>query len=165
MSLGFTVVAEGPHHMRYMYSSLNTLASSLAPTYTKEGYMSGNIHKLTIGNYVNELYGIITGFTYDIDNESPWEIGGEMNIDGSSYDNKQLPMFIKVTGFKFTPIHNFRPGYKAGQFINMGNPELPKISGQVKALEYDYIQTTSDYSEPPSPDDDNFIWNSSWENP
>jgi hypothetical protein len=165
MSLGFTVVAEGPHHMRYMYSSLNTLASSLAPTYTKEGYMSVNIHKLTIGNYVNELYGIITGFTYDIDNESPWEIGGEMNIDGSSYDNKQLPMFIKVTGFKFTPIHNFRPGYKAGQFINMGNPELPKISGQVKALEYDYIQTTSDYSEPPSPDDDNFIWNSSWENP
>ena len=101
MSLGFTVVAEGPHHLEEMYTRLNQLASSLAPTYTTSGYMTGNIHKLTIGNYINNQYGIITGFTYDIDNESPWEIN----------KNSQLPHIIKVTGFKFTPIHDFRPEY------------------------------------------------------
>jgi hypothetical protein len=105
MSLGFTVVAEGPHHLEEMYTRLNQLASSLAPTYTTSGYMTGNIHKLTIGNYINNQYGIITGFTYDIDNESPWEIN----------KNSQLPHIIKVTGFKFTPIHDFRPEYNTSK--------------------------------------------------
>lgn len=143
ISLGFTVAAEGPHNMKDMYNSLNKLASSLAPTYVGGEYMAGNIHKLTIGNYIHELYGIITGFTYDIDNESPWEIGnryGKNSDKLSYYYNKQLPMFIKVTGFKFTPIHNFRPEYLDNhKFIDMGSPEIPNISGQVKALDYDAI--------------------------
>jgi len=118
ISLGFTVVAEGDHHLVDMYNHLNTLASSLAPSYVGNGYMAGNIHKLTIGNYINGQYGIITGLTYDIDNESPWE------IDGS-----QLPHFIKVTGFKFTPIHNFRPEYVTGNahdYINQSTPSPKK---------------------------------------
>jgi len=102
ISLGFTVVAEGVHHRDKMYSHLNQLASSLAPTYTAQGYMAGNIHKLTVGNYINAQYGIINGMTYEIMEESPWDIES----------GKQLPMYIKVTGFQFTPIHNFRPEYK-----------------------------------------------------
>ena len=102
ISLGFTVAAEGEHHRDKMYSHLNQLASSLAPTYTAKGYMVGNIHKLTVGNYVNSQYGIITGMTYDIIEESPWDIKS----------GRQLPMYIKVTGFQFIPIHNFRPEYK-----------------------------------------------------
>ena len=102
ISLGFTVAAEGAHHIDKMYSHLNQLASSLAPTYTTQGYMAGNIHKLTVGNYINAQYGIINGLTYEIMEESPWDIE----------KGKQLPMYIKVTGFQFTPIHNFRPEYK-----------------------------------------------------
>ena len=114
ISLGFTVAAEGEHHRDAMYSHLNQLASSLAPTYTAQGYMAGNIHKLTVGNYINAQYGIINGLTYEIIDESPWdtELG------------KQLPMYIKVTGFQFTPIHNFRPEYKTGsspKFIKQKN--------------------------------------------
>ena len=109
ISLGFTVAAEGDNHLNDMYGYLNTLASSLAPTYTDAGYMAGNIHKLTVGNYVANQYGIITGLTYDIIEESPWEI---------TSDN-QLPFYIKVTGFQFTPIHDFRPSYNTtGKFIN-----------------------------------------------
>jgi hypothetical protein len=73
--------------------------------------MAGNIHKLTIGNYINDQYGIITGLTYEIMDESPWDIES----------GKQLPMYIKVTGFQFTPIHDFRPRYKSEKspkFIN-----------------------------------------------
>ena len=111
ISLGFTVAAEGTHHRDAMYSHLNQLASSLAPTYTAQGYMAGNIHKLTVGNYINSQYGIINGMTYEIMEESPWDIE----------KGKQLPMYIKVTGFQFTPIHNFRPEYK---YVA---PELPLI--------------------------------------
>jgi hypothetical protein len=107
ISLGFTVVAEGEHHLKLkgkspMHDQLNQLASSLAPTYTAQGYMAGNIHKLTVGNYISNQYGIINGLTYEIMDESPWDIEKD----------KQLPMYIKVTGFQFTPIHNFRPEYK-----------------------------------------------------
>ena len=114
ISLGFTVAAEGEHHRDKMYSHLNQLASSLAPTYTSQGYMAGNIHKLTVGNYINAQYGIINGLTYEIMDESPWDIES----------GKQLPMYIKVTGFQFTPIHNFRPEYK---YVA---PLLPLIPGK-----------------------------------
>ena len=105
ISLGFTVVAEGANHLSEMYKQLNILASSLAPSYVGSEYMAGNIHQVSIGNYINKQYGIITGLTFDIDNESPWEINKD----------SQLPHFIKVTGFKFIPLHNFRPEYTLSQ--------------------------------------------------
>jgi hypothetical protein len=61
--------------------------------------MAGNLHRLTIGNYVVGQYGIMTNLTYDIMEESPWEITA----------GKQLPHYIRVSGVKFTPIHNWRP--------------------------------------------------------
>jgi len=99
ISLAFTVVADNKANLNIMYKQLNRLAASLAPTYTKQGYMAGNLHSLTIGNYVYEQPGILTSLTYDITEESPWEI---------DKDN-QLPFYIKVTGMKFIPIHTFRP--------------------------------------------------------
>jgi hypothetical protein len=99
ISLGFTIVADNKTNLNIMYQQLNTLAASLAPTYTTSGYMTGNLHRLTIGNYVKDQVGIMSGLTYEIMDESPWEI-----TEGS-----QLPLYIKVTGIKFTPIHNFRP--------------------------------------------------------
>ena len=97
ISLGFTVVADNGTNLDSMYEHLNTLAASLAPTYTSQGYMAGNIHEVTVGNYISNQTGIIQGLTYDIMDESPWDV------------DKNLPLYIKVTGFKFTPIHTFRP--------------------------------------------------------
>ena len=97
ISLGFTVVADSKNHIGSMYDHLNTLAASLAPTYTSQGYMAGNIHEVTVGNYILNQTGIIQGLTYDITDESPWDV------------DKKLPLYIKVTGFKFTPIQTFRP--------------------------------------------------------
>jgi hypothetical protein len=99
INLGFTVAAENKTELDEMYVKLNILAASLAPTYTSAGYMAGNLHRLTIGNYVVGQYGIMTSLTYDIMEESPWEI--EPGV--------QLPHYIRVSGVKFTPIHNWRP--------------------------------------------------------
>jgi hypothetical protein len=117
ISLGFTIVADSAANLQTMYTQLNTLAASLAPTYTTYGYMAGNLHKLTVGNYVSGQVGIMNGLTYDVIDESPWDI------------DKGLPHYIKVTGIKFTPIHNFRPESAFNnphQYISQSNqPDTP----------------------------------------
>jgi hypothetical protein len=115
ISLSWTVAAQSKEELIPMYKKLNFLASSLAPNYSPNGYMRGNMVQLTIGGYLYEQPGIITGLTYTMEESSPWEIG-----IGTSYDTaggtvqgdpsvKELAHIIKVTGFTFIPIHTFRP--------------------------------------------------------
>jgi len=99
INFGFTIVADNESNLDTMYLQLNALAASMAPTYTSAGYMAGNLHRLTIGNYVYGQWGIMNGVTYEVMDESPWE----------TKEGKQAPKYIKVSGVKFTPIHNFRP--------------------------------------------------------
>jgi hypothetical protein len=117
ISMAFTVVAQSREEITAMYDKLNFLASSLSPEYldkTTTGYMAGNIAYITLGEYIHDQPGIINSLTFDIPEESPWEIG--INDEGIIEDTKkrrkdirQLPHMIKVTGFNFTPIHKFRP--------------------------------------------------------
>ena len=116
ISLAFTVVAHSQGEMHGMYQKLNFLASSLAPTYTTAGYMAGNLAKLTLGDYIHEQPGFISSITYNIPEESSWDISltPEGQISGTQTERNagnpdELPFMIKVTGFKFTPIHTFRP--------------------------------------------------------
>lgn len=105
MGLSFTVVAQSKDELNVMYDKLNFLASSLAPEYLDSktsGYMAGNIAYITLGDYINDQPGIITGLDFDIPEDSPWEI----NRDGKSL--RQLPHMIKVK-VDFTPIQKFRP--------------------------------------------------------
>jgi hypothetical protein len=113
ISMAFTVVAQSREEITAMYDKLNFLASSLAPEYLDSetsGYMAGNIAYITLGEYIYDQPGIITSLTFDIPEESPWEIG--IDDAGNRLDVKdirQVPHMIKVTGFNFTPIHKFRP--------------------------------------------------------
>jgi hypothetical protein len=111
ISLSFTVVAQSQGEMNGMYQKLNYLASSLAPYYTKQGYMAGNLVKLTVGNYIYEQVGFISSITYDIPEESSWELSltPGIKVAKNEANPDELPFMIKVTGFKFTPIHKFRP--------------------------------------------------------
>ena len=117
MSLSFTVVAQSRGEINEMYNKLNFLASSLAPEYLDsmaQGYMTGNIAYLTVGGYIYEQPGIITSLDFDIPEESPWEIG--IDIEGNDTqateagrkEVRQLPHIIRVK-LNFTPIHKFRP--------------------------------------------------------
>ena len=117
INVSFIVVADNIANLDIMYSQLNTLASSLAPSYTSQGYMAGNLHQLTFGNYVKNQYGILTGLSLEPPSDSPWE----------TKKGKQLPHYIKVTGLKFDIIHNFRPEYGNNrQFINQ--TEVTKVT-------------------------------------
>jgi len=121
MSLGFTVAAQSKDELNTMYDKLNFLASSLAPEYLDSltsGYMTGNIAYITLGDYINDQPGIITSLTYDIPEDSPWEINRDdlTNVDESGINStvRQLPHMIKVS-LNFTPIHKFRPSKQTWQ--------------------------------------------------
>lgn len=104
IQMGFTVVAQSKNELNAMYDKLNFLASSLAPEYLDSltsGYMTGNIAYITLGDYINDQPGIINSLTYDISEDSPWEISREDGL-------RQLPHMIKIT-LNFTPIQKFRP--------------------------------------------------------
>ena len=119
MSLSWTVAAQSKEELIPMYKKLNYLASTLAPDYSPQGYMRGNLAQLTIGGYVYEQPGFITGLTYDIQDDSPWEIG--INTAGEVDETvRQLPHIIRVSSFNFTPIQKFLP--KKQNFTFYTNP-------------------------------------------
>ncbi len=133
ISLSWTVAAQSKQELIPMYQKLNYLASVTAPSYSTTGYMGGNLISLTIGGYLYEQVGIMTGLTLDVPTESPWEIGipdntnirfvpgTEGNPDREIFTDpsvKELPMIIKVTGFNFIPIHDFVPKVQNNNFAS-----------------------------------------------
>jgi hypothetical protein len=96
ISLSWTIAAQSKKELKPMYERLNYLASTTAPSYTN-GFMAGNLVRLTVGNYIKDIPGKIDSLTIDIADQTPWDIDEEM------------PMVIKVSGFSFTPIHTFTP--------------------------------------------------------
>ena len=108
INLSWTVAAQSKEELIPMYRKLNYLASNIAPDYTSKGYMAGNLVQLTIGGYLYEQVGIITGLTYDMQEDTPWEIA--INDEGGNDSSvKELPHIIRVSNFTFIPIQNFLP--------------------------------------------------------
>ena len=100
-----------------MYTKLNYLASITAPDYGLEGgFMKGNIIKLTIGDYIYNVPGVLKGVAFSLPMEGSWDIA--RNNDGTRNPNDRiLPHLIEVSTFNFTPIHDFVPR-KGAPFIN-----------------------------------------------
>ena len=113
-----------------MYQKLNYLASVCAPDYSSDGYMRGNLITLTVGGYLYEQVGIMTGINYGVPMESPWEIAINDTNAGSDRSVKELPFMIKVSGFSFIPIHNFVPSIQKNIFEDT-NSEGPGTLGDL----------------------------------
>ena len=117
ISLSFTVAAQSKEELMIQYKKLNFLASNLAPTYSAAGYMGGPLVTLTVGGWLYEQPGFITGLSLSPMKESPWEIG--INDQGGKDESvRELPHIIKVSGFGFTPIHTFRPEKQKNIYTN-----------------------------------------------
>lgn len=112
ITMAFTIVAQSREEITIMYDKLNFLASSLAPEYLDSytsGYMAGNIAYITLGGYLDDQPGVITSLSYDIPEDSPWEIGiDDFGLPVSGSDVRQMPHMIKAN-INFIPIHKFRP--------------------------------------------------------
>jgi hypothetical protein len=131
-----------------MYKKLNYLASTLAPDYNG-GFMRGTLVQLTIGGYVYEQPGFITGLSYELSEASTWEIGitgGGFTEGANNGDNtvKELPHMIKVSGFSFTPIHRFIPQVQKKGTETLGNgPQRYIALNDGRHNNYDNISTAT----------------------
>ena len=123
IGLDFTIVASTPTQILPIYQKLNSLIQNMAPNYSGAGYLRGNFVKLTVGDYLNNVPGIITGFSL-----SPiFEAGFELS------SGRQLPKAIKVSGFNFTPITD----NDSGLVTSDSNFILDKVSSLRGAADVD----------------------------
>lgn len=109
INLSFKIAASTRDEMKPLYKKIVWLASTTAPTYNASGtFMRGSFVKLTVGDYLNSMPGIINNVKYSWRTDYPWETNfneGEVS--------QQLPHVLDCS-VSFTPIHNFIPetGYK-----------------------------------------------------
>lgn len=130
VSFTFDVHPQSRGEMKPIYQKLNYLATTLAPDYN-QGYMKGNLIKLTIGDYLYRVPGIITSLTYTIPEEAPWEIALTEPENGGDKGLLETPKLINVN-VSFTPIHNFVPQIGADQstaLITRQTSDNPYLSG------------------------------------
>ncbi len=74
VSFKLVVAAQSKQEMMPLYQKLNYLASSLMPDYSSNGFMRGNLHKLTVGEWFYRTPGILKSMNISIDNNYSWEI-------------------------------------------------------------------------------------------
>ena len=115
VNIGFRIAAATKKEMAPLYAKMVELASTTAPTYAKGGTMKGNFVKVTIGDYLSRIPGIVTSVTYNWATEYPWDVGYD-SLGESTNDQQQLPTVLDCT-VAFTPIHSFVPqqGFVEGQ--------------------------------------------------
>jgi hypothetical protein len=125
INFGFQVPVMSKYEQQSVYTKLNYLASLMAPDYveagsTNQGFMRGNILKLTIGDYLLDVPGVLTSISYKVDEEAGWDISinskgkrlvGKEGLDSTDADTGGwvMPKLITVDGFQFKPIHTFIP--------------------------------------------------------
>ena len=122
ISFNFEVPVLSQREQSSVYSKLNYLASLMAPDYTQGGFMRGNLVKLTVGDYITDVPGVLTGIDFKIDENGGWNIGRDEKGNKISGDYV-MPKLIEVGGFKFLPIHNFIPQTVQESFIKTGKGE------------------------------------------
>jgi hypothetical protein len=97
--------------------------------------MRGNLIELSVGGWFQGQIGFMSGLTLEVPQESPWEIGitdaGNLTSIGTGDSKKEInsdpsvqemPMIVNVTGFQFTPIHDFVPRLQRNSYTG-GNVE------------------------------------------
>ena len=131
ISFKFVVPVLSKYEQASVYSKLNYLASLMAPDYatsgTNTGFMRGNLVRITIGDYLVDVPGIIQGVNYSINEEAGWDIaknslGNKATINDVDADTGGyvMPKLIEVSNFSFIPIHDFIPKTVSQKFVETG---------------------------------------------
>ena len=122
IAFAFRVYAGSDEELIPMYNRLNALVSQVYPDYSSDGIMRAPIIRMTIGDYINRMYGFLESVDLSVANDYAWE----------TKDYRQLPKIVDVS-VKFKPILNELPRkYSLNKF-------------QVEEINTDKSITTRDY--------------------
>ena len=125
--------------MKPLYQKMIWLASATAPTYAGESsqFMRGTITKLTVGDYVYELPGVLNSVSFDWQTDYQWEIAMKEPeakdasgnpIAGTDGTMQELPMILDCK-IDFTPIHTFTPETGLKRYITTGTGNVVQEAG------------------------------------
>ena len=128
VQIGFKIAAATRSEMLPIYNKINTLASVTAPTYggTGSSFMRGTIARVTVGDYLYNVPGIIDSVAYSWQKEYPWEINAP--LPSGSNDTMPMPVLPHILdcSLNFKPIHDFVPESGLTTFIS--NNRIKSIS-------------------------------------
>ena len=107
IGLSFKIAAQSRAEMYPLYRKLNYLVSNVAPEYNSiTGRIQTPFIRLTVGDYLARVPGILNNMRLSWDKEYPWEVTAD--TDGMDSNMLQLPHILNVN-VGFTPIHTFLP--------------------------------------------------------
>ena len=109
VSIGFKIAATSRPEMEPMYSKISTLASATAPTYggSASPFMRGTLVRVTIGDYLSRVPGIIDSIDFNWQTDYPWEINAP--LPNGEEDNMLIVPHVLDCNISFKPIHEYLP--------------------------------------------------------
>ena len=138
ISLSFKIAAATRAEMKPLYRKMLYLASATAPTYGQSGqFMRGTITKLTVGDYVYELPGVLNSVSFDWQTDYQWEIAMKEpesvdangnRVEGTDGSMQELPMILDCK-IDFTPIHTFTPETGLKKYFTTGTENAIQEAG------------------------------------
>jgi hypothetical protein len=134
VGFSFKIAVGSEQEQKPLYTKLNHLISQVYPDYSDTyGIMRAPIIRLTIGDYLYRVAGMLENVNITVDDNAPWEIV-------SNDDLKQLPHVINVQ-CSFKPIQDFLPRRE-----NKSNLNVPFITDSKDNKEFvslkDYVNRT-----------------------
>lgn len=122
IAFSFKIGVQSRTELKPLYSKLNHLISQVYPDYSPQyNIMRAPIVRLTIGDYLYRVAGMLENVNITVDDNAPWEINYE-----NSPDIKQLPQVINVQ-CSFKSIQDFVP-----RRINDDNQNVPFMTDSGK---------------------------------
>jgi len=95
------------------HRALGQLAATTAGAYNTNGLLGGVLLKVKVGGYLDNEYAILNNISYDIPDDSSWDLDGNFDSTGKTPEQiatanssrKQLAMYLKVS-VNLTIIHS-----------------------------------------------------------
>ena len=128
VSFQFKVVAQSKQEMLPLWQKLNYLASSLYPDYSDQGFMRGNLHKLTIGEYFYRTPGILKSMNISVDDNYPWEIKYSEPETARSFETKDFTGITTKGSDKFINSNSDADMMELPQVVNVSCTFTPILS-------------------------------------
>ena len=125
ISLAFKIAAQTRYEMKPLYQKLNYLVAQTAPNYSSTGRIRTPYMRITVGDYLKRVPGVLTSVSVDWQKDYAWEIKADNDKDS---DMKVLPHALDVN-ISFQPIHSFTPNNSINApFIGIGGSNSSDLS-------------------------------------
>lgn len=135
ISFSFKIAVGSQEEQKPLYTKLNHLISQVYPDYSDTyGIMRAPIIRLTIGDYLYRVAGMLENVNITVDDNVPWEIVSDKTM-------KQLPHVINVQ-CSFKPIQDFLPRRINDTHLDV--PFITKAGENYVSLENTFVRKVTD---------------------